>query len=217
MLTYEIFREVARKIQDKEVTVSQAFDWTMANYAAAQTSRLKGIIDDDGEIGARVAFYRTIFRFYFKDEEVRNEYLKLIAEPGKLDGRLVVTLSSDFIDQGHYERALELLSARLEELDQRWLKSALFQIVRIGAYCAELENQCIEPAIRLRNLCEAEFDANIYQDRISKYSLCNLFITRAYIKKMGPKSNSELIKAVTKSIEADIDRILAIGENWEAC
>lgn len=96
--------------------------------------------------------------------------------------------------------------------------SALFQIVRLGIR-SKLYSDCRVPyAKKLRALLESLFDANIQQDTLSKYALCNLFITSRYIHHMkkDPKI-SPFVEKVSNQINTKIKHILSIKSYWDAC
>lgn len=201
MLDPQVFREIAEKITSREVPVSEAYE---------------RVIGDPGKAEARVHFYRNLYRFYLREEAIRQEYLKHLEPPESLRDRLMVVRAADWIDLGSYDRAFTLLTAGLPGLDERWLKSALFQMVRIGVRSEKHADACLEPALRLRGLLEEEFRAGRREDRITKYALCSLFITRQRIRQMSPAASS-YVKRVAEGIEKEIGRVLSAEENWDAC
>ena len=216
MLDTQVYGEVARKMEHGEIPVSEAYDWTLKHYDSDRLARMVQLIDESGGREARVMFYRVLYRFHLQREEVRNEYLKLLEAGDTSRDRLMVIRAADWIDLGCYDRAFRLLTEGLNDLNNRWLKSALFQMVRIGARSEAHADLCLGAALRLRGLLEDEFRSGRYEDHITKYALCSLFVTRQWIRRMSAKA-SPFVKRVSQRMEGDIQRVLSLEENWDAC
>ena len=135
-----VYREASEKISEGKISVSQAYAWALGGSNGSE------------EREGRVHFYRNLYRFHLRKEEIRWEYLKLLNLSEGLPDRLMLVRAADWIDTGCFDQAFQLLMAGLPGLSERWLKSALFQLVRLGFLSETHAAPCLEAALRLRGL-----------------------------------------------------------------
>ena len=217
MLDYETYVDIAGRIDNGSLETDQAYQWSLTHVDVARLSEMNRVILTEGHPAARVMFYRVLYRFHRPHPEVRTEYLHVLNATDHLRDRLLVIRAADWIDVGNYEEAFQLLLGALAQTDERWSKSVLFQLVRLGWLSSRHTDRCVEPAVRLREWLEEEFSGQGQEDRITKYTVTNLFVTWHWIRKMKPTAVSGWVREVAGKMEADIERVLARSENWDAC
>lgn len=217
MLDYETFVDIARRIDNRSLGTDQAYHWSLTHVDVARLGEMNKVILAEGHPAARAMFYRVLYRFHRPHPDVRSEYVQVLNATDDMRDRLLVIRAADWIDVGNYEEAFQLLLGGLATTDDRWSKSVLFQLVRLGWRSSRHTERCLEPAVRLRELLEEEFAGQGQNDRITKYTVTSLFVTWQWIRKMKPPAVSGWVREVAGKMEADIERVLARSENWDAC
>ena len=163
---------------------------------------------------ARAANIKPVLR-----AEVREEYLKLIRSRRsgwRRTPRTTLIACADLIDIGDYDAAFSRLRSLLW-LRRRWRISALFQILRIGQCSDAYWKRCLPYARSLRAILEAELARGRNDDRITKYALCSLFITRGFLRDFKNATDSPLIRDAAARLEHTVAGLLADERNWDAC
>jgi hypothetical protein len=171
------------------------------------------------EIDVRIFFYRTLYRFHAAHPDVREEYLKLIRRHRagwRRTPRTTLIACADLIDTGDYDAAFSRLRSLLWRR-RRWRISALFQILRIGQRSEAYWLRCLPYARSLRSMLEAELARGRNEDRVTKYAVCSLFITRGFVRDFKNDTDSPLIRDAAARLEHTVAGLLADERNWDAC
>lgn len=219
MLDEATYQLLAQRLEDGLSPAAALFD-ELKQLPGERLQRFSEEMRQANEIDVRIFFYRTLYRFHAPRPEVREEYLKLIRSQRRSwrrSPRTTLIACADLIDIGDYDAAFSTLRSLRWLHRRRWRISALFQILRIGQ-CSEAHwARCLPYARSLRTILEAELTLGRDEDRITKYALCSLFITRGFVRDFKNGTDSPLIRDASARLEHAMAGLLADERNWDAC
>jgi len=219
MLDDATYQLMAQRLEDGSSSAAALFD-ELKQLPDDRLQRFGEEMRRANEIDVRIFFYRTLYRFHAPRPEVREEYLKLI-RGRRLDWRrtprTALIACADLIDIGDYDAAFRTLRSFLWLRRRSWRISALFQILRIGQRSEAYYARCLPYARSLRQVLEAELSDGRNEDRITKYALCSLFITRGFVREFKNDTDSPLIRDAAARLDHVVAGLLADERNWDAC
>lgn len=219
MLDEATYQLMARRLEDGTSTAADLFE-QLKQLPDDRLQRFHDEMRQANEADVRIFFYRTLYRFHTRRPDVREQYVKLIRSQSpnwRRTPRTTLIACADLIDIGDYDAAFERLRSFLWFRRRRWKISALFQILRIGQCSEAYWARCLPYARSLRRLLEAELARGRHEDRITKYALCNLFITRGFVRGFRHDTDSPLIHDAAERLEDAIAALLTDERTWDAC
>jgi uncharacterized protein (DUF2236 family) len=219
MLDEATYQILARRLEDGSSSAATLFD-ELTQLPDHRLDRFSEEMRRADEIDVRIFFYRTLYRFHAPHPEVREEYLKLLRRrrpDWRRSPRTALIGCADLIDVGDYDAAFRSLRSFMWLRRRSWRISALFQILRIGQYSEAYYARCLPYARSLRTILEAELTRGRNEDRITKYAVCSLFITRGFVREFTNDTDSPLIRDAAARLEHTISELLADERNWDAC
>ena len=214
--TYEL---MAKRLQEGSSSVAALFD-EIKRLPDDRLQRFHAEMRRGHESDVRIFFYRTLYRFHSRRPDVREEYVRLIRSRRhgwRQSPRTTLIACADLIDIGDYDSAFATLRSLLWLSRRRWRISALFQILRIGQSSESHRRRCLPYAHSLRRLLEGDLTGGRNEDRITKYALCNLFITRGFVREFKNDTDSPLVRDAAERLEQAMNGLLADERSWDAC
>jgi hypothetical protein len=100
---------------------------------------------------------------------------------------------------------------------KRWERSVLFQLLHLDFLEPAKAVHAVSYARRIRASLEKKYDAGEKQeDTVTKYALCNLYLTLFHCRALAASCSMPAVKAANQKIIAEVSKILSDQDLWNA-